>query len=146
MAAKSPSRRTQVAVGLLAVAVGLGAAALAASHFGKPAGRLDPVVGVIAGFAFAFAGAILVVPERRRKLRSWIGALMITSVALLFNWVAFVPGDHSGASAIPNGNHSARTHFWQVPGRVLLLSGAALFNLMALWAWLRALLGKAARA
>ena len=136
MAAKSPSRHTQVAVGLLAVAVGLGAAALAASHIGKPAGRLDPVVGVIAGFAFAFAGAILVVPERRRKLRSWIGALMI----------AFVPGDHPGASAISNGNHSTRTHFWQVPGQVLLLSGAALFNLMALWAWLRAFLGKAARA
>jgi hypothetical protein len=32
-----------------------------------------------------------------------------------------------------------------VPGRVLLFSGAVLFNLMALWAWLRAVWGKAAR-
>ena len=70
MKAKSPARRTQVAAGLLAIAAGLGLAALAASHLGRPAGRLDPVVGLITGFAFAFAGAILVVPVRRKRLRA----------------------------------------------------------------------------
>jgi hypothetical protein len=146
MAAKSPLRRRQVAAGLLAMAAGLGVAALAAGHLGKPVGRLDPVVGLIAGFAFALAGAILVVPERRKKLRAWIGALMITSIALLFNWIALGAVDHRSTSDIANGNIGVRTHFWEVPGRVLFVSGAVLFNLMALWAWLRALWRRTARA
>jgi hypothetical protein len=146
MAAKSPSRRAQVAAGLLAIAVGLGLAAFAASHLGRSTGRLDPVVGMMAGLTFAFVGAILVVPERRRRLRAWIGALMITSVALLFDWLAFSLSEHRITGGISNGNIAVRTHFWEVPGRVLLLSGAVLFNLMALWAWLRAWWRKAGRA
>ncbi|HZE10184.1 MAG TPA: hypothetical protein VE034_01215 [Burkholderiales bacterium] len=139
MAAKSPSRRAQVAAGLLAVAAGSGLAAFAASHLGRSTGRLDPVVGMMTGLVFAFAGAILVVPERRKRLRVWIGAFMITSIALLFDWLAFSLSEHRATSGLANGNPAARTHFWEVPGRVLLLSGAVLFNLMALWAWLRAL-------
>jgi hypothetical protein len=146
MATKSPSRRRQIAAGLLAMAAGLGVAALAANHLGKPTGRLDPVVGLIAGFAFAFAGAILVAPERRKGLRAWSGALMITFIALLLDWIALGPGEHHVASGLSNANTGVRTHFWEVPGRVLLFSGAVLFNLMALWAWLRALWGKAAKA
>jgi hypothetical protein len=146
MAAKSPSRRRQVAAGLLAMTAGLGVAALAASHIGKPIGRLDPVVVLIAGCAFAFAGATLVVPERRRGLRAWAGALMITCIALLLDWIALGPSEHRVASGISNANTSMRTHFWEVPGRVLLFSGAMLFSLMALWAWLRAWWGRAARA
>jgi hypothetical protein len=144
MAAKSPSRRKQIAAGLLAMAAGLGVAALAASHLGKPTGRLDPVVGLITGFALAFAGAILVVPERRKGLRAWAGALMITFIALLLDWIALAPGEHRVATGVSNA--AVRTHFWEVPGRVLLFSGAVLFNLMALWAWLRALWGRTARA
>ena len=146
MKAKSPARRTQVAAGLLAIAAGLGLAAFAASHLGRPAGRLDPVVGVITGFAFAFAGAILVVPERRKRLRAWIGALMITCIALLFDWVAFTPGERRITNGISNSNLGVRAHFWEVPARVLMVSGAVLFNLMALWAWLRAWWRRSARA
>jgi hypothetical protein len=145
MAAKSRSRRAQVAAGLLAIAAGLGIAALAAIHLGKPAGRFDPVVALTAGLAFAFAGATLVISERRKRARAWIGALMITCVALLFDWVAFGPGEPRVTSGISNANTGVRTHFWQMPARVLLVSGALLFNLMALWAWLRALWRKAAR-
>jgi hypothetical protein len=53
---------------------------------------------------------------------------MVTCIAFLFDWIAL------GA----NGSTGVRTHFWEVPGRVLLVSGALLFNLMALWAWIRA--------
>src|SRR5258708_2734409 len=84
-AANRQGGRRWGARGLAGVRAGLGWAALAASLVGRPAGRLDPVVGVITGFAFAFAGAILVVPERRKRLRAWIGALMITCIALLFD-------------------------------------------------------------
>jgi hypothetical protein len=146
MAAKSRSRRAQIAAGLLAIAAGLGVSALAASHLGKSFGRLDPIVGLMAGFVFALVGAILVVPERRKGLRAWIGALMITSIALLFDWIAFGPSERHVTAGISNANTGVRTHFWEVPGRVLLVSGAILFNLMALWAWLRAFWRKPGRA
>jgi uncharacterized membrane protein len=137
MAAKPLSRRGQFTIGILVVALGLCVAALAASYVGKPTGRFDPVVGFIAGFAFAFAGAILVVPERQERTRAWFGALMITCIALLFDWLAFGPGERQDTTALGNAS-AARVHFWQVPGRLLLVSGAVLFNLMALWAWIRA--------
>jgi hypothetical protein len=138
MAAKPLSRRGQFTVGVLVLAAGLCLAAIAASYVGKPAGRFDPVVGLVAGLAFAFTGAILVVPERQGRMRAFFGALMITCIALLFDWIALGLGERHSTIGIANGNIGVRTHFWEVPGRVLLVSGAMLFNLMALWAWIRA--------
>ena len=137
MAAKPLSRRGQFTIGVLVMAAGLCVVALAANYVGKSTGRFDPVVGLISGLAFAFSGAILVVPERRGRTRAWFGALMITCIALLFDWLAFGPGERHDAGGLTNGT-GARLHFWEVPGRVLLASGALLFNLMALWAWFRA--------
>jgi len=132
MGAKPLSRRGQVTVGLLVIALGFGVAAIAAIHLIMPPGKavLDPVVVLIAGFAFAFGGAILVVPERRGRTRASFGALMITSVALLFDWVAFGPGEHHAKGGV--------AHLREMSRHVLLASGAVLFNLMALWAWFRA--------
>ena len=137
MAAKPLSRRGQFTVGVLVAAMGLFIATLAASYVGKP-GRVDPVVVFIAGLTLAFAGAILVVPEKDGRMRAWFGAFMVTCVALLLDWVALGLGGSREAAAAVGVNTSARTHFWQVPGQVMLLIGAMLFNLMALWAWFRA--------
>jgi len=132
MGAKPLSRRGQVTVGLLVIALGFGVAAIATIHLVMPPGKavLDPVVVLISGFAFAFGGAILVVPERRGRTRASFGALMITSVALLFDWVAFGPGEHHAKGGV--------AHLREMSRHILLASGAVLFNLMALWAWFRA--------
>jgi hypothetical protein len=137
MAAKPLSRRGQFTVGVLVAAMGLFIAALAASYVGKP-GRVDPAVVFIAGLTLAFAGAILVVPEKDGRMRAWFGAFMVTCVALLLDWVALGLGGTREATAAVSVNASTRSHFWQVPGQVMLLIGAMLFNLMALWAWFRA--------
>src|SRR5262249_43498894 len=136
MAAKPLSRRGQFTVGVLGATAGRCVAAPAASYVGRTAGRFDPVVGMFAGLMLSFAGAILVAPERNARMRAWFGALMVTCIALLLDWIALGLGDVQAAAASVNA--SARSHFWQVPGRVLLVSGALLFNLMALWACLRA--------
>lgn len=137
MAAKPLSRRGQFTVGVLVAAMGLFVAALAASYVGKPV-RFDPVVVFIAGLTLGFAGAILVAPEKEGRMRAWFGALMVTCLAFLLDWVAFGLGGTRDAAAAVSVNASSRAHFWQVPGQVLLLIGAMLFNLMALWAWMRA--------
>jgi len=137
MAAKPLSRRGQFTVGVLVAGIGLAVATLAASAVGRP-GRVDPVVIFIAGLTLAFAGAILVVPERDGRMRAWFGAFMVTCVALLLDWVALGLGGTREATAAVSVNASTRAHFWQVPGQLMLLIGAMLFNLMALWAWFRA--------
>jgi hypothetical protein len=146
MAAKKPSRRQQVAAGLLGIMLGLCIAAVAVIHISRPGFRLDPVVGVVGGIAFALVGAVLLAPEGKKKLRAWFGALMVTSIAILFDWLAFGPGEHHVASNLSNSNLGVRVHFWEAPGRVMLASGAVLFTLMAAWAWTRRTLWKRARA
>jgi len=139
MTAKQLSPRGQIAVGLLVMAVGLGYTALAASHLGKPPDRLvmDAVAGSLAGLAFALAGVILVVPERRAGIRALIGALMVTCVALLFDWVAFGPGERRFRGGVSFVHIGAASPLSEMSGRALFAIGAVLFNLLALWAWLR---------
>jgi hypothetical protein len=130
MAAKLQTRRAQVAVGVLVMAVGFTLAMFAATYLGKPADRLDPVVGLTSGLALIFLGATLVVPERQTRIRAWIGALMITSIAVMLDWIAFGPGDRQAG-------RGASSQLREVSRQILLESGAVLFNLMALWAWFR---------
>lgn len=139
MTARQLSPRRQVAVGLLVMAVGLGYASLAASHLGKAPDTLvmDAVAGSLAGLAFALAGAILVVPERRPGIRSLIGALMVTCVAMLFDWVAFGPGERRFRGGVSFVHIGAASPLSDMSGQALFAIGAVLFNLLALWAWVR---------
>jgi hypothetical protein len=139
MATKALFRRRQIMAGFVVIAVSLGVAAVAAMRLATSPEWHAPnaVAALIAGLALAFAGAILVVPERRQRTRASFGALMITFIALLVDWVAFGPGERSVTTAL-SGSVGVRPHFWEIPGRILLVSGATLLNLMALWAWIRA--------
>lgn len=146
MAAKRPSRRGQVTLGLLLIAAGF--AAVAATQLWKPAGKLplDAVAASIAAFGLVFAGATIAAPERRAVLRAWTGALMITAIALLFDWLAFGPGERSFAAGKLSANAAVGPQqLKEMSVRFLFASGAVLFTLMALWAWLRALWRRAAR-
>jgi hypothetical protein len=63
----------------------------------------------------------------------FLGALAVTSMALLFDWIAFVPGPrafHAGASASHPGQAVSST-----VGRVAFGIGAVLFDLAAVYAW-----------
>jgi len=149
MARKRPARRRQVTVGLLLIAAGLGVGAVAASQFGKPAGTLpvDAVAALIAALGLVFAGATVAAPERRAGVRAWTGALMITSIAILFDWVAFGPGERRFTSGSLSANAAVGPHqLKEMSLRLLFAIGAVLFNLMALWAWMRALWRRTAKA
>jgi hypothetical protein len=149
MAAKRPTRRGQVTVGLLLIAAGLTVGAVAASQLGKPAGKLpvDVITVLIAALGLVFAGATVAAPERRAGVKAWTGALMVTSIALLFDWVAFGPGERRFTSGSPSANAAAGPHHLkEMSVRLLFTIGAVLFNLMALWAWTRAWWRRTAKA
>jgi hypothetical protein len=149
MAAKGTARRRQVTVGLLLIAAGLGVGAIAASQFGKPAGKLpvDAVAALITALGLVFSGATVAAPERRVGVKAWTGALMVTSIALLFDWVAFGSGERHFTSASPSANAAVGPHqVREMSLRLLFSIGAVLFNFMALWAWMRALWRRTAKA
>ena len=149
MAAKRPTRRGQITVGLLLIAAGLAVGAVAASQFWKPAGKLpvDAVAALIAALGLVFAGATLAAPERRAGVKAWTGALMVTSIALLLDWVAFGSGERRFTSGSPSANAAVGPHqLKEMSVRLLFAIGAVLLNLMALWAWMRALWRRTAKA
>ena len=148
MAAKGPRRRGQVTAGLLLIAAGLGAGAVVASQFCKPAGKLpvDAVAVSIAAFGLVCAGATLAAPERRAGARAWTGMLMVTSIALLFDWVAIGPGERHFTGPAPSANAAVGPHqLKEMSVQVLFAIGAVLFNLLALWAWMRVLWRRTAK-
>lgn len=140
MKAKRLPPRGQIALGLLVMAAGLSFAALAASYLGTPPDKfaLDGVAGLVAGLSFVFGGAILVVPERFAGTRALAGALMVTSFALLYDWVAFGPGERHLHGGVPLLHTGVASPLSEMSGRFLFAIGAMLFNLMAVWAWVHA--------
>jgi hypothetical protein len=140
MKAKRLPPRGQIALGFMVMAAGLSCTALAASYLGAPADRfvLDKVAGLVGGLSFVFGGAILVVPERFTGTRAFAGALMVTSFALLYDWAAFGPGERHLHGGVPFLHTGVASPLSEMSGQILFAIGAVLFNLMALWAWVRA--------
>ena len=80
----------------------------------------------------SFGAAIFGQPVANVRQR-FLGACAFTSMALLFDWVAFVPGPRSfnaGASAGHPGPPVS-----SLTGRIAFGVGAILFDLAALYAW-----------
>jgi hypothetical protein len=84
-----------------------------------------------------FAGVSISMPPVAGVRQYLFGALAITCMALLFDWVAFVPGPrdfHAGASAIHRGGPVNSTL-----GRVAFGLFAVFCDLFAFYAWRRTL-------
>jgi hypothetical protein len=91
------------------------------------------MAGVLMGLLILFAGVSICMPPVAGVRQYLFGALAITCMALLFDWVAFVPGPrdfHSGASSIHRGG-SVNSTF----GRVAFGMFAVFCDLFALYAW-----------
>ena len=72
---------------------------------------------------------------------------MITCIALMLDWLAFGPGERRFASGNPSANAAVGPQqLKEMSVRFLLAIGAVLFSLMALWAWMRALWRRTAKA
>jgi hypothetical protein len=80
-----------------------------------------------------FGAAIFGSPAAANVRQQFLGALAITAMALLFDWIAFVPGPRAfraGASAVhPGGPVSSAV------GRVAFGFGAVFMDLFAVYAW-----------
>jgi hypothetical protein len=80
-----------------------------------------------------FGAAIFGSPAVANVRQQFLGALAVTSMALLFDWVAFVPGPRAfraGADPVNPGPPVS-----SVVGRVAFGFGAVFMDLFAIYAW-----------
>jgi hypothetical protein len=114
--------------GLIMIVAGLRQLLLAANPL-----QSSEMGGVLMGFLMLFAGVSISMPPGAGVRQYVFGALAITCMALLFDWVAFVPGPrdfHAGASSIRRGGSVNSTL-----GRAAFGIGALLLDLFAVYAW-----------
>jgi hypothetical protein len=91
------------------------------------------MAGLLMGFLILFAGLSICQPPVVGVRQYLFGALAITFFALLFDWVAFMPGArdfHSGSSSLRQGGPVNATF-----GRVVFGVFAVFCDLFALHAW-----------
>lgn len=91
------------------------------------------MAGLLMGLLILFAGLSIAQPPGVGVRQYLFGALAVTSLALLFDWVAFMPGArdfHSGSSSLRQGGHVNATF-----GRVVFGVFAVFCDLFALHAW-----------
>src|SRR5258708_13029595 len=85
-----------MAVGVVVLAMGIALAMLGIFKAGNPAEPLA-FLAIPAGLVFVFGGLLVLLPA---KLQLPLAALMVTSLAGLFDWVAFGPGGRHFTSSV----------------------------------------------
>ena len=91
------------------------------------------MAGVLMGVLILFAGISITMPPVAGFRQYLFGALAITCMALLFDWVAFMPGSrdfHSGSSSLHRGGPVNST-----VGRVAFGVFAVFCDVFAIYAW-----------
>jgi len=85
------------------------------------------------GLVFVFAGIMVSLPQGPGKWRDLLAALLVTCMALIFDWVAFGPGERQFTGSV-NG-------FGYVPselsGRVAFGIAAIIFDIFAILMWVQ---------
>ncbi len=131
----------RIAIGIVMLLLGLALGAFGAWRLLSPAEPLA-FLALPAGLAFVFAGALILVPPERKRLQLLFGALMVTSLAFLFDWVAFGPGERRfSASAGMGGVSVSSSHVTELAGRGFFGLFAVLMDIAAIGLWIKLIRG-----
>lgn len=138
-AVATASRNSSLLIGTVFLLAGLMAISIAFGWFG--ASREDigaPLwtIGSVGAF-FALTGIAFLLPDRYSQPRGLIAAILISALALVFDWIAFVAGDSAFGGVFSFGSLSDLAAAPENASRVFFAMFATLFSLLALWAWAR---------
>lgn len=89
------SRRTTIAMGLVFIGAGLYPLAIGSGLVAFPPDRLHAPLWVVsmAGACFILIGSMLLIPDNKARLRRFMGGVFVTAFAVIFDWIAFAPGE-----------------------------------------------------
>ena len=125
----------RVLVALVVLATGIAVTALGIHRAGSSTEPLA-ILAIPAGLAFVFGGVLVLAPA---KWQLALAALMITSLAAVFDWVAFGPGPRQFTSTVGVGAAHASASGGEYSGRTLFGLFAVLFDIAAVGLWIKLL-------
>jgi hypothetical protein len=135
----NPSRGGRIALGFISAAIGLvviGTAVSAAIHATDPFAS-ERLVAVPAGLIFVLGGALVALPPGGTRWQSVLSALLVTSFAVTFDWVAFGPGERKFGGGISLGaNVGAEFPVGELIGRAVFGVAAIVLDIFAIIAWI----------
>ena len=120
-----------VLAGLYPLAVAIGVAHPAPATVHAPLW----VVG-LAGACFVLVGTAFLAPRDDVRMRGLVVGLTVTSLAIIFDWIAFGPGERHFSGGISFVGAAVRTSD-ETAGRVAFGIAALLLDAFALWGWYR---------
>ena len=129
--------RTRLVFGLVAMAVGLAPMAFAMGLITPRPGsmRAPEWVVFLAGSTFFLAGWLIVLPERWVKTRDFLGVVLLSGFAAVFDWISFGPGERQFSGGLSIGPLFSSGASDELTGRVVFGVAAVLMSLLALWVW-----------
>lgn len=135
MVQNKASPRMRIALGTALGIGGLGVAVVSIRNLLLAANPLqdEAMALTLVGLCVLFFGATICLPDVVEFRQRLFLALTVTCMALVFDWIAFVPGPrefHAGSSASHPGGPVNSTF-----GRVVFGFAAALMDLFALYVW-----------
>jgi hypothetical protein len=138
--------RARLVLGLAAVAAGLAPMAFAVGLIAPRPGsmRTPEWVVFLAGCTFFLAGCLILLPEGWVKTRGFLGVVLLSAFAAVFDWISFGPGERLFSGGFSIGSLSTSGGSDELTGRVVFGIAAASMSLLALWLWgrwLRSLFG-----
>jgi len=129
--------RARLVVGLVAMLAGLAPMAFAVGFITPRPGsmRAPEWVVFLAGSTFFLAGWLILLPERWVKTRGFLGVILLSGFAAVFDWISFGPGERGFSGALSIGPLFSSGVSDEVTGRIVFGIAAASMSLLALWVW-----------
>ncbi len=129
--------RARLAFGVVAIAAGLAPMALAIGLITPRPGsmRAPEWVVFLAGCTFFLFGWLILLPERWVKTRGFLGGVLLTGFAAVFDWIGFGPGERHFSGGFSIGPLSTSGSSSELTGRVVFGIAAASMSLLAVWVW-----------
>jgi hypothetical protein len=129
--------RARLVCGLVAMAAGLAPMALASGLLApSPASMRAPEwVVFLAGCTFFLTSWLILLPERWVRTRGFLGVVLLTGFAAVFDWVSFGPGERHFSGGLSIGPLSGSGSSSELMGRLVFGIAAASMSLLALWVW-----------
>jgi hypothetical protein len=131
---------TKTVVALIACAAGIAIVAAGVVK-GMRGSSAEDFMAVPAGLVFVFLGMLLALPERFARFQRVLGALLVTSFAAIFDWIAFGSGERHFISSLGLGGGGAAWSGGELAGRIFFGLFAVLMDIAAVGLWIKAIRG-----
>jgi hypothetical protein len=148
--AQQPSRPAAILMGLACLAGGLAVVAAATGVLPTQPGTLEAPRWVVGCAGVIFISGSLVPLNAAFGLPGWVNRLVALTVgvglALVFNWIAFVPGERHFSSTFSVPGVSVSGDSGAIAGRIVFGIGALLIDAIVLYGVWHQLRGRSTQA